>query len=168
MPLQARPCDCLGGSLPRWRTAVHEAGHALVGALMPEYDPVAKISIIPRGAAGGLTFFTPSEERLESGLYSRSYLENQLAVAMGGRVAEEIIFGKERVTTGASGDFQQVSRVARGMITNYGFSDKLGQVAMSSQGGDPFLGQSAGQGADYSAETAAVIDGEVKELVEKA
>jgi len=148
--------------------AYHEAGHALVGALMPEYDPVAKITIIPRGGAGGLTFFTPSEERLESGLYSRSYLENQLAVAMGGRVAEEIIFGKERVTTGASGDFQQVSRVARGMITNYGFSDKLGQVAMSSQGGDPFLGQSAGQGADYSAETAAVIDGEVKELVEKA
>merc|ERR1711990_359456 len=133
--------------------AYHEAGHAIVGALMPEYDPVTKISIVPRGPAGGLTFFAPSEERLESGLYSRSYLENQMAVAMGGRVAEEIIFGKERVTTGASGDFQQVSRVARGMITNYGFSDKLGQVAMSSQGGDPFLGQSAGQGADYSAET---------------
>ena len=88
--------------------AYHEAGHALVGALMPEYDPVAKISIIPRGAAGGLTFFTPSEERLESGLYSRSYLENQLAVALGGRIAEEVIFGAENVTTGASNDFQQV------------------------------------------------------------
>ena len=86
-----------------------QAGHALVGALMPEYDPVTKISIVPRGAAGGLTFFAPSEERLESGLYSRSYLENQMAVALGGRVAEELIFGEDDVTTGASGDFQQVT-----------------------------------------------------------
>ena len=76
---------------------------------MPEYDPVTKISIVPRGAAGGLTFFAPSEERLESGLYSRSYLENQMAVALGGRVAEELIFGPDDVTTGASGDFQQVT-----------------------------------------------------------
>lgn len=74
---------------------------------MPEYDPVTKISIVPRGAAGGLTFFAPSEERLESGLYSRTYLENQMAVALGGRVAEELIFGEDNVTTGASGDFQQ-------------------------------------------------------------
>ena len=86
-----------------------QSGHALVGALMPEYDPVTKISIVPRGAAGGLTFFAPSEERLESGLYSRSYLENQMAVALGGRVAEELIFGEDDVTTGASGDFQQVT-----------------------------------------------------------
>eukprot|EP00955_Chlamydomonas_euryale_P064705 359057-Chlamydomonas_euryale.AAC.4 len=88
--------------------AYHEAGHALVGALMPEYDPVSKISIVPRGAAGGLTFFAPSEERLESGLYSRTYLENQLCVALGGRIAEELIFGEDDITTGASGDFQQV------------------------------------------------------------
>lgn len=88
--------------------AYHEAGHALVGALMPEYDPVTKISIVPRGAAGGLTFFAPSEERLESGLYSRSYLENQMAVALGGRIAEELIFGEDDITTGASNDFQQV------------------------------------------------------------
>lgn len=85
-----------------------QAGHALVGALMPEYDPVTKISIIPRGNAGGLTFFAPSEERLESGLFSRGYLENQMSVAMGGRVAEELIFGPDNVTTGASGDFMQV------------------------------------------------------------
>merc|ERR1712124_188908 len=82
--------------------AYHEAGHAIVGALMPEYDPVTKISIVPRGAAGGLTFFAPSEERLESGLYSRSYLENQMCVALGGRIAEELIFGAENVTTGPS------------------------------------------------------------------
>ncbi|CAN1322822.1 ATP-dependent zinc metalloprotease FTSH 1, chloroplastic [Linum perenne] len=108
--------------------AYHEAGHALVGALMPEYDPVAKISIIPRGQAGGLTFFAPSEERLESGLYSRSYLENQMAVALGGRVAEEVIFGQENVTTGASNDFMQVSRVARQMVERFGFSKKIGQL----------------------------------------
>jgi cell division protease FtsH len=75
---------------------------------MPEYDPVTKISIVPRGAAGGLTFFAPSEERLESGLYSRTYLENQMCVALGGRIAEELIFGDESITTGASSDFQQV------------------------------------------------------------
>ncbi len=96
--------NCIAESV---RVAV-QAGHALVGSLMPEYDPVTKISIVPRGNAGGLTFFAPSEERLESGLYSRSYLENQMAVAMGGRVAEELIFGPDDVTTGASGDFQQV------------------------------------------------------------
>lgn len=93
--------------------AYHEAGHALVGALMPDYDPVQKISIIPRGRAGGLTWFTPSEDRMESGLYSRSYLQNQMAVALGGRLAEEIIYGEEEVTTGASNDLQQVTRVAR-------------------------------------------------------
>lgn len=148
--------------------AYHEAGHALVGALMPEYDPVAKISIVPRGAAGGLTFFAPSEERLESGLYSRSYLENQMCVALGGRIAEELIFGPENVTTGASNDFQQVSRTARMMVTQMGFSDKLGQVALSGGGGPSFLGQEVAQGADYSQKTSDIIDGEVKELVNRA
>ena len=148
--------------------AYHEAGHAVVGALMPEYDPVTKISIVPRGAAGGLTFFAPSEERLESGLYSRSYLENQMAVAMGGRVAEELIFGPENVTTGASGDFQQVSRVARMMISQMGFSKQLGQVAWSSGGGDSFLGAQMAQPADCSAATTDMIDREVNEIVDIA
>ncbi|XP_078442615.1 ATP-dependent zinc metalloprotease FTSH 1, chloroplastic-like [Wolffia australiana] len=148
--------------------AYHEAGHALVGALMPEYDPVAKISIVPRGQAGGLTFFAPSEERLESGLYSRSYLENQMAVALGGRVAEEVIFGKEKVTTGASNDFMQVSRVARQMVERLGFSKKIGQVAIGGGGGNPFLGQQMSTQKDYSMATADVVDAEVRELVEKA
>ncbi|XP_008812082.2 ATP-dependent zinc metalloprotease FTSH 1, chloroplastic-like [Phoenix dactylifera] len=148
--------------------AYHEAGHALVGALMPEYDPVAKISIIPRGQAGGLTFFAPSEERLESGLYSRSYLENQMAVALGGRVAEEVIFGKDNVTTGASNDFMQVSRVARQMVERFGFSKKIGQVAIGGPGGNPFLGQQMSSQKDYSMATADVVDSEVRELVEKA
>ncbi|XP_047324197.1 ATP-dependent zinc metalloprotease FTSH, chloroplastic-like [Impatiens glandulifera] len=148
--------------------AYHEAGHALVGALMPEYDPVAKISIIPRGQAGGLTFFAPSEERLESGLYSRSYLENQMAVALGGRIAEEVIFGEENVTTGASNDFMQVSRVARQMVERFGFSKKIGQVAIGGGGGNPFLGQQMSSQKDYSMATADVVDSEVRELVERA
>ncbi|CBI18876.3 unnamed protein product, partial [Vitis vinifera] len=148
--------------------AYHEAGHALVGALMPEYDPVAKISIIPRGQAGGLTFFAPSEERLESGLYSRSYLENQMAVALGGRVAEEVIFGEDNVTTGASNDFMQVSRVARQMVERFGFSKKIGQVAIGGPGGNPFLGQQMSSQKDYSMATADIVDAEVRELVEKA
>jgi cell division protease FtsH len=148
--------------------AYHEAGHALVGALMPEYDPVTKISIVPRGAAGGLTFFAPSEERLESGLYSRSYLENQMAVALGGRVAEELIFGEEDVTTGASGDFQQVARTAKMMITQGGFSKKLGQVAWASGGQNTFLGSQMGQPSDCSGETSDEIDQEVKTLVDRA
>lgn len=97
--------------------AYHEAGHAIVGALTPDYDQVQKISIIPRSnGAGGITFFAPQEGRLELGLYSRQYLESQLSVALGGRLAEELIFGKENVTTGASNDFQQVSNIAKRMV----------------------------------------------------
>ena len=146
--------------------AYHEAGHALVGALMPDYDPVQKISIIPRGRAGGLTWFTPSEERMESGLYSRSYLHNQMAVALGGRVAEEIIFGAEEVTTGASNDLQQVARVARQMVTRFGMSDRLGPVALGRQQGNMFLGRDIAAERDFSEETAATIDDEVRQLVD--
>ena len=148
--------------------AYHEAGHALVGALMPDYDPVQKISIIPRGRAGGLTWFTPSEDRMESGLYSRSYLQNQMAVALGGRIAEEIIFGEEEVTTGASNDLQQVARVARQMVTRFGMSDRLGPVALGRQQGNPFLGRDIGAERDFSEETAATIDEEVSDLVNQA
>ena len=148
--------------------AYHEAGHALVGALMPDYDPVQKISIIPRGRAGGLTWFTPSEDRMETGLYSRSYLENQMAVALGGRIAEEIIFGEEEVTTGASNDLQQVARVARQMVTRFGMSDRLGPVALGRQQGNMFLGRDIVAERDFSEETAAAIDDEVRELVEVA
>ncbi len=148
--------------------AYHEAGHALVGALMPDYDPVQKISIIPRGRAGGLTWFTPSEDRMESGLYSRSYLQNQMAVALGGRIAEEIIFGEEEVTTGASNDLQQVARVARQMITRFGMSDRLGPVALGRQGGGVFMGRDIASDRDFSDDTAATIDEEVRQLVDQA
>jgi len=148
--------------------AYHEAGHALVGALMPDYDPVQKISIIPRGRAGGLTWFTPSEDRMESGLYSRSYLQNQMAVALGGRIAEEIIFGEEEVTTGASNDLQQVARVARQMITRFGMSDRLGPVALGRQSGNVFMGRDIASDRDFSDTTASTIDEEVTQLVERA
>ncbi|MEM1367032.1 MAG: ATP-dependent zinc metalloprotease FtsH3 [Cyanobacteria bacterium P01_H01_bin.15] len=148
--------------------AYHEAGHALIGALMPDYDPVQKISIIPRGQAGGLTWFTPSEDRMESGLYSRSYLQNQMAVALGGRIAEEIIFGDEEVTTGASNDLQQVAQVARQMITRFGMSDRLGPVALGRQSGNVFLGRDIASDRDFSDETASAIDEEVRSLVDQA
>ncbi|ELS01218.1 ATP-dependent metalloprotease FtsH [Xenococcus sp. PCC 7305] len=148
--------------------AYHEAGHALVGALMPDYDPVQKISIIPRGRAGGLTWFTPSEDRMESGLYSRSYLQNQMAVALGGRLAEEIIFGEEEVTTGASNDLQQVTRVARQMVTRFGMSDRLGPVALGRQNGNVFLGRDIASDRDFSDETASAIDEEIRNLVDQA
>ncbi|MFH7028472.1 MAG: ATP-dependent zinc metalloprotease FtsH3 [Heteroscytonema crispum UTEX LB 1556] len=148
--------------------AYHEAGHALVGALMPDYDPVQKISIIPRGRAGGLTWFTPSEDRMDTGLYSRAYLENQMAVALGGRIAEELIFGEEEVTTGASNDLQQVARVARQMVTRFGMSDKLGPVALGRQQGNMFLGRDIMSERDFSEETAAAIDEEVRKLVDVA
>jgi cell division protease FtsH len=148
--------------------AYHEAGHALVGALMPDYDPVQKISIIPRGQAGGLTFFTPSEERMESGLYSRAYLQNQMAVALGGRVAEEIVYGEDEVTTGASNDLQQVARVARQMVTRFGMSDRLGPVALGRSQGGMFLGRDIAAERDFSEDTAAAIDEEVSQLVDEA
>jgi cell division protease FtsH len=135
---------------------------------MPDYDPVQKISIIPRGRAGGLTWFTPSEERLESGLYSRAYLQNQMAVALGGRIAEEIVYGNEEVTTGASNDLQQVARVARQMITRFGMSGELGPVALGRQQGNMFLGRDITAERDFSEETAAIIDAEVRSLVDQA
>jgi len=148
--------------------AYHEAGHALVGALMPDYDPVQKISIIPRGGAGGMTWFTPSEERLDTGLYSRAYLQNQLTVALGGRVAEEIVFGDEEVTTGAANDLQQVARIARQMVTRLGMSDRLGPVALGRQQGNPFMGREIASERDFSDETATTIDEEINQLVEHA
>jgi cell division protease FtsH len=103
--------------------AYHEAGHAIMGALTKDYDLVTKVTIVPRSnGAGGFTLFTPTEERMESGLYSRSYLESQLAVALGGRVAEEIVFGADEITTGASGDLQQVRNIARRMVAQWGFA----------------------------------------------
>jgi len=139
--------------------AYHEAGHAVVGALIPDYDQVAKITITPRGGAGGLTFFAPNEDRTDSGLYSRQYLESMMAVALGGRIAEEIIFGEDEITTGASNDLERVSDTAKRMVTEFGMSEKIGQVALSGnpQGSPPM-----------SSETKGLIDAEVSRLVQGA
>merc|ERR1719181_755359 len=111
--------------------AFHEAGHAVCGAMIPDYEMVQKITIIPRSnGAGGLTFFAPSESRLESGLYSKQYLEGQLAVALGGRLAEELVYGDVDTTTGASNDLQQVASIARRMVMEWGMSDKVGPIGI--------------------------------------
>jgi len=150
--------------------AYHEAGHAIVGALINGYDAVQKVTIIPRtGGAGGLTFFEPNEVRLESGMYSRAYLEGQLAVALGGRVAEEIVFGQDEVTTGASNDIQQVTNIAKRMVSEWGFSDLVGHVAVSDQGGNPFLGrQMAMGGSSWSNEKIKMVDTEVDRIIKNA
>jgi cell division protease FtsH len=144
--------------------AYHEAGHALVGALLPDFDAVQKVTIIPRGRAGGLTWFLPTEDRMQS----RSYLQTQMAVALGGRLAEEIVFGEEEVTTGASSDLQQVAATARQMIMRFGMSDKLGPIALGRSSGNMFLGRDIMSERDFSEETAAVIDAEVSDLVDAA
>lgn len=148
--------------------AYHEAGHAVVGALIPDYDQVQKISIIPRSnGAGGLTFFAPQEGRLEAGLYSRQYLESQLAVALGGRLAEEIIFGEDNTTTGASNDFQQVANIAKRMIKEWGMSDTVGRVALETpQQGGPFMGRAMGQQRTrWGTKIMGKTDAEVERLV---
>ena len=148
--------------------AYHEAGHAVVGALIPDYDQVQKVSIIPRSnGAGGLTFFAPQEGRLEAGLYSRQYLESQLAVALGGRLAEEIIFGEDFTTTGASNDFQQVANIAKRMIKEWGMSDEVGRVALSTpDSGGPFMGRSMGQQrTKWGSRIMGKTDAEVERLV---
>jgi len=147
--------------------AVHEAGHAVAGLLMPDYDMVTKVTIIPRtNGAGGFTLFTPSDERLESGMYSKKYLCSQLVVALGGRVAEEIIYGEEEVTTGASGDLQQVRNIARRMVAQWGFAmDEMGEapVAWETPEGNGLM-----QAKAASQATEKEIDTQVQLLVEDA
>ncbi|KAL9190862.1 hypothetical protein ACHAXT_000568 [Thalassiosira profunda] len=146
--------------------AYHEAGHAICGALIPDYDQVQKISIIPRSnGAGGLTFFSPQEARLESGMYSKQYLESQLAVALGGRLAEELIYGEDLVTTGASNDIQQVANIAKRMVKEWGMSDKVGRLALSEpQSGGPFMGRQMGM---RQTQWGGKIMGNVEEEVER-
>jgi len=148
--------------------AYHEAGHAVLGALMPDYDQVQKITIIPRSnGAGGLTFFAPTDSRLESGMYSRQYLESQLAVALGGRLAEEIIYGEDMVTTGASNDIQQVASIAKRMVKQWGMSKKVGCVALEEQqSGGPFMGRQMGmRQTQWGGRLMGDVDQEVERMV---
>lgn len=143
--------------------AYHEIGHAIVGTLVKDHDPVQKVTLIPRGQAQGLTWFIPNEEQ---GLISRSQLMARIAGAMGGRAAEEEIFGSDEVTTGAGGDLQQVSEMARQMVTVYGMSD-LGPIALGGgQGDQVFLGAGLTSRAEYSEEVASRIDDQVRQIAE--
>ena len=146
-------------------TAFHEAGHALVGRLVPEHDPVYKVSIIPRGRALGITMFLPEDDKYS---ISRLQLESQLASLFGGRVAEEIVFGAEHVTTGASNDIERATNIARNMVTKWGLTEKLGPLTYAEDEGEIFLGRSVTQHKQMSDDTARLIDEEVKRIVEAA
>jgi cell division protease FtsH len=143
--------------------AYHEVGHAVIGTILPQHDPVQKVTLIPRGQARGLTWFTPDEEQ---GLISRSQLLARISAALGGRAAEEEIFGDAEVTTGAGGDLQQVTSLARQMVTRYGMSD-LGPLSLESQGQDVFVGGGLmSSRSEYSEEISAKIDAQVQAIVE--
>ena len=143
--------------------AYHEIGHAIVGTLVKDHDPVQKVTLIPRGQAQGLTWFTPDEDQT---LVSRSQLMARIAGGMGGRAAEEEIFGSDEVTTGAGGDLQQITEMARQMVTTYGMSD-LGPIALGGQqGGEVFLGAGLTSRAEYSEEVASRIDDQVRQIAE--
>jgi len=142
--------------------AYHEIGHAIVGTLLKHHDPVQKITLIPRGQAKGLTWFTPSEDQ---SLISRSQILARIMGALGGRAAEEVVFGYPEVTTGAGNDLQQVTSMARQMVTRFGMSN-IGPLALESQGADPFLGRSMGSSAQYSEDVASRIDMQIRSIIQ--
>ena len=144
-------------------TAYHEAGHAIVGLLLPEHDPVHKVSIIPRGRALGVTMFLPDEDRYS---YTKQRLNSQIGSLFGGRIAEEMIFGADRVTTGASNDIHRATEISRNMVTKWGLSDRLGPLSYGDDEGEVFLGHSVTQRKQVSDETAHTIDEEVRTIID--
>jgi cell division protease FtsH len=144
-------------------TAYHESGHAIVGRLVPEHDPVYKVSIIPRGRALGVTMFLPEEDRYS---LSKKHLESQISSLFGGRIAEELIYGKDSVTTGASNDIERATDIARNMVTKWGLSDRLGPLTYSEDEGEVFLGRSVTQHKNLGDDTARIIDEEIRSLID--
>lgn len=144
-------------------TAYHEAGHAIVGRLVPEHDPVYKVSIIPRGRALGITMFLPEEDKYS---HTKRGLESRIATLYGGRIAEELIFGGDMVTTGASSDIERATDIARNMVTRWGLSEKLGPLAYSEEEGEVFLGRSSTKQNPMSADTVKSIDTEIRKLID--
>jgi len=142
--------------------AYHEVGHAIVGTLLKHHDPVQKVTLIPRGQAKGLTWFTPSDDQ---SLISRSQILARIMGALGGRAAEEVVFGYPEVTTGAGNDLQQVTSMARQMVTRFGMSN-IGPLALESQGSDPFLGRSMGGSSQYSEDVASRIDMQIRSIIQ--
>tara|TARA_B110001454_G_scaffold56727_1_gene55472 strand:- start:1191 stop:3104 length:1914 start_codon:yes stop_codon:yes gene_type:complete len=145
-------------------TAYHEAGHAIVGRLVPSHDPVYKVTIIPRGRALGVTMFLPEEDRLS---YSKELLDSQISSLFGGRIAEELIFDKSKVTTGASNDIERATQLARNMVTKWGLSEKLGPLTYGEEDGEVFLGHSVTQHKAISDETSYTIDKEIRNIINK-
>jgi cell division protease FtsH len=145
-------------------TAYHEAGHAIVGLSVPSHDPVYKVSIIPRGRALGVTMFLPEEDRYS---LSRERLESQISSLYGGRIAEELVFGAQAVTTGASNDIKRTTELARNMVTRWGMSARLGPMTFEEDEGEVFLGRSVTQHKNVSDDTAATIDEEIRAILER-
>jgi cell division protease FtsH len=145
-------------------TAYHEAGHAIVGRLVPEHDPVYKVSIMPRGRALGITMFLPERDQYSA---SKQKLESQISSLFGGRIAEELIFGRERVTTGAQNDIERATNLARNMVTRWGLSERLGPLAYSEEEGEVFLGRSVTKHKMVSEETAHLIDEEIRSVIDR-
>lgn len=145
-------------------TAYHEAGHAIVGRLVEEHDPVYKVSIIPRGRALGITMFLPEEDRYSN---SKLMLECKIATLYGGRIAEELIFGANAVTTGASSDIERATEIARNMVTRWGLSEALGPLAYSEEEGEVFLGRSSSKQNPMSSETIVLIDSEIRKIIDE-
>ena len=144
-------------------TAYHEAGHAIVGLTVPDHDPVYKVTIIPRGRALGVTMFLPEEDKYSA---SKKNLESQISTLFGGRIAEEMILGKDGVTTGASNDIERATSIARNMVTKWGLSEKLGPLSYSEEEGEVFLGRSVTQTKNVSDDTAHEIDDEIRQIID--
>lgn len=145
-------------------TAYHEAGHAIIGRLVPDHDPVYKVSIIPRGRALGVTMYLPEQDRVS---HSREFLESMISSLYGGRLAEELIYGVDKVSTGASNDIERATDIARKMVTQWGFSEKLGPLLYAEDEGEVFLGRSVTQSKHMSDDTAKLIDTEVRTLIDR-
>ncbi len=145
-------------------TAYHEAGHAIVGRLVPEHDPVYKVSIIPRGRALGVTMYLPEQDRVS---HSKQHLECMISSLFGGRIAEQIIYGDEKVTTGASNDIERATDIARKMVTQWGLSSKMGPMLYAEEEGEVFLGRSMSKAKHMSDDTARAIDAEIKSVIDR-
>ena len=145
-------------------TAYHEAGHAIVGRLVPEHDPVYKVSIIPRGRALGVTMYLPEKDRFS---HSKQHLESNISSLYGGRLAEQIIYGDDKVSTGASNDIERATDLARKMVTQWGLSEKLGPLLYAEEEGEVFLGRTVSQHKNVSDETARLIDKEVRNVIDR-
>jgi cell division protease FtsH len=145
-------------------TAYHEAGHAIVGLTVPEHDPVYKVSIMPRGRALGVTLFLPERDHYSA---SRRKLEGQISSLFGGRIAEELVFGRDGITTGAQSDIERATAIARNMVTRWGLSERLGPLAYSEEEGETFLGRPVARDNAVSAETARLIDEEIRSLIDR-